>query len=296
MTNAARAASRRLSLKFLLAPLAFAGALASPAQAADDDALSASNANVLRVCAPADELPLSSRDRSGFENKIAEAVADAMGREPLFVWFSRPGIYIVRDQLEMKLCDVVMGIDTGDERVATTKPYYRAPYVFIQRKDTKLDIQDWTSPDLAKATKIGFTPGSPAQVMLEKLGLFREHFNYMHSLTNFQDRRNKFTRIPPQRMVNEVADGTADVAVNFAPEVARYVKASDKVFLTVIPDNNVRSDGEKVPHHFDQSMGVRKDDAALLSALDLALEKAKPKIEEILKDEGIPIVAGLPRS
>jgi mxaJ protein len=296
MTNATRAASRRLSLKVLLAPLAFAGALASPALAADDNTLSASNSNVLRICAPADELPLSNRDRSGFENKVAEVVADAMGREPLFVWFSRPGIYIVRDQLEMKLCDVVMGIDTGDARVATTKPYYRAPYVFIQRKDTKLDIKDWTSPDLAKATKIGFTPGSPAQVMLEKLGLFREHFNYMHSLTNFQDKRNKFTRIPPQRMVNEVADGTAEVAVNFAPEVARYVKASDKVFLTVIPDDNVRSDGEKVPHHFDQSIGVRKDDAALLSALDLALEKAKPKIEEILKDEGIPIVAGLPRS
>jgi mxaJ protein len=118
----------------------------------------------------------------------------------------------------------------------------------------------------------------------------------MHSLTNFQDRRNKFTRIPPQRMVNEVADGTAEVAVNFAPEVARYVKASGQVFLTVIPDDNVRADGEKVPHHFDQSMGVRKDEAALLAALDLALEKAKPKIEEILKDEGIPLVVGLPRS
>jgi len=280
----------------LLAPFLAAGALGGPARAADDDALSASRSDVLRVCAAADELPYSKLDKSGFENKIADVVAGAMGRKPLFVWFSRPSIYIVRDQLDMKMCDVVMGLDTGDERVATTKPYYRAPYVFIQRKDTKLDIKDWNSPDLAKATKIGFTPGSPAQIMLEKLGLFREHFNYMHSLTNFQDKRNKFTRIPPQRMVNEVADGTAQVSVNFAPEVARYAKASDKVFLTVIPDNNVRGDGEKVPHHFDQSLGVRKDDTALLSALDLALDKAKPKIEEILKDEGIPIVAGLPRS
>jgi mxaJ protein len=118
----------------------------------------------------------------------------------------------------------------------------------------------------------------------------------MHSLTNFQDKRNKFTRIPPQRMVNEVADGTAEVAINFAPEVARYAKASDKVKLTVIPDNNVREDGEKVQHHFDQSIGVRKDDATLLAALDVALEKAKPKIEEILKEEGIPLIAGLPRS
>ena len=287
------ATSRATFLK-RIAPIFIAATLAGPALAAGAD--EAENTTTLRICAAADELPYSSRDGSGFENKIATALAEAMGRKPQFVWFSRPGIYIVRDQLDMKMCDVVMGLDTGDDRVLTTKPYYTAPYVFIQRKDTKLDIKNWTSPDLAKATKIGFTPGSPGQIMLEKLGLFREHFNYMHSLTNFQDKRNKFTRIPPQRMVNEVADGTAEVAVSFAPEVARYAKASDKIMLTVIPDDNVRSDGEKVPHHFNQSIGVRKDDTALLSALDLALEKAKPKIEEILKDEGIPLVSGLPRS
>ena len=287
------ATSRATFLK-RIAPIFIAATLAGPALAAGAD--EAENTTTLRICAAADELPYSSRDGSGFENKIATALAEAMGRKPQFVWFSRPGIYIVRDQLDMKMCDVVMGLDTGDARVLTTKPYYTAPYVFIQRKDTKLDIKNWTSPDLAKATKIGFTPGSPGQIMLEKLGLFREHFNYMHSLTNFQDKRNKFTRIPPQRMVNEVADGTAEVAVSFAPEVARYAKASDKIMLTVIPDDNVRSDGEKVPHHFNQSIGVRKDDTALLSALDLALEKAKPRIEEILKDEGIPLVSGLPRS
>lgn len=273
--------------------LLIAGFAAGPTEAAEDPA---DNADVLRICAAADELPYSHRDGSGFENKIAAALAEAMGRKPLFVWFSRPGIYIIRDQLEMKMCDVVMGVDTGDPRVATTEPYYRAPYVFIQRKDTKLDIQDWSSPDLAKAGKIGFTPGTPAQIMLEKLGLFRENFNYMHSLTNFQDRRNKFSRVPPQRMVSEVADGTADLAVNFAPEVARYVKASGSLKLTVIPDDNAQADGEKVPHHFDQSAAVRKDDTALLSALNLALEKAKPKIEEILKDEGIPLITGTTRS
>lgn len=287
------ASSRFSGLKSaLFAPLAVAGVLAMPAMADDE----ASNGSKLRICAAANELPYSDRNGTGFENKVAVALAKAMGREAQFVWFSKPAIYIVRDQLEMKMCDVVMGLDVGDDRVLTSKPYYRAPYVFIQRKDTKLDIESWSSPDLAKAKKIGFTPGTPAQVMLEKLGLFREHFNYMHSLTNFQDRRNKFTRIPPQRMVNEVSDGTADVAVNFAPDVARYVKESDRIEMTVIPDDNVRSDGEKVPHHFDQSVGVRKGEEKLLSAVNAGLEKAKPEIEEILKDEGIPLVTGLPRS
>ncbi len=38
---------------------------------------------------------------------------------------------------------------------------------------------------------------------------------------------------------------------------------------------------------------MRKDDKELLAGLDAALDKAKPKIEEILKDEGIPLVTGL---
>ncbi len=219
-----------------------------------------------------------------------------MGKEPLFVYLNKPAIYLVRDLLDVKRCDIVMGLDTGDERVLTTKPYYRAPYVFIQRKDTKLDITSWKSPDLAKAQRIGFTPGSPAQIMLEKIGLFRDQFNYMHSLTNFQDKRNKFTRIPPMRMVNEVADGTAEVAVNFAPEVARYVKAAGNLTMTVIPDDNERADGVKVPHHFNQSIGVRKGEEKFLAEVEAGLDKARPEIEEILKSEGIPLLAGMPRS
>ena len=66
--------------------------------------------------------------------------------------------------------------------------------------------------------------------------------------------------------------------------------------MVVIPDNNVRVDGEPVPHHFDQSFAVRKDDKALLSAIEAALPKAQEKIESILKDEGIPYVAPAPRT
>lgn len=265
------------------------------AQAAANEA-AATDTSILRICAAANELPMSKDDGSGFENKLGTAIAEAMGRTPKFVWFNKESIYIVRDQLDVKACDVVMGVDTGDARVLTSKAYYRAPYVFIQRKDSKLDIAGWESPDLAKAGKIGFTPGSPPQVMMEKLGLFQENFNYMHSLTNFKDKRNKFTRVPPDRMVAEVADGTADLAVNFAPEVARYAKESGNIKLVVIPDNNVRDDGEKVPHHFDQSLAVRKDAAELQAALNAALDKARPKIDEILKDEGIPLLSQSPRS
>jgi len=249
----------------------------------------ATETSVLRICAAANEHPYSTRDGEGFENKIAEVIATAMGRAPVYAWHNKPAIYLVRDKLNMKVCDVVLGVDTNDERVTTTKPYYRAPYVFVQRKDSKLKIDSWNSPDLAKANKIGFTPGSPAEVMLNKLDLHSVHFNYVASLTNFKSRRNQYTRIDPIRLVGDVANGTADVSIAFAPEVARYVKSNPDLKMTAIPDDNVRVDGEKVPHHFDQSMGVRKGDNDLAAALNQAIEKSRPQIEQILKDEGIPL-------
>jgi mxaJ protein len=247
--------------------------------------------SILRICAAANEAPYSTSNGTGFENRIAEVVAKAMGRKAEFVWSERPAIYLVRDQLDPKNCDVVIGVDTGDKRVLTTKSYYRAPYVFIERVDSPLQVTDWDSPDLGKADKIGFVPGTPAETMMTKLGLYGRNFNYVKSLTNFKSPRNQYVRIDPSRMVSEVESGKADLAVAFAPEVARYVKEKDgKLKMVVVPDNNERVDGEKVPFHFDQSLAVRKGDTELLKQLDAALEKARPEIHAILEEEGIPLI------
>ena len=60
--------------------------------------------------------------------------------------------------------------------------------------------------------------------------------------------------------------------------------------MTPVDDDTVNADGQKVPQTFDQSMGVRKDDAALGAQLNAALVKAAPDIDAILKDEGIPLL------
>jgi mxaJ protein len=277
------AAGLSLSTAMMLAGLsASAWAQAAAPQAADP--------SVLRVCASEVEAPYSSKDGEGFENKIAKVLATAMNRKASFVWTDKPAIYLVRDQLDKKNCDVVIGLDTGDERVLTTKPYYRASYVFVMRKDSPLDITSWDSPDVKKAQKIGVAQDSPAQVLLEKLGLFNMNFNYMKSLTGFKSKRNQYVRVDPQRYVDDVASGKADFAAVFGPEVARYAKQrGEAVKLVVIPDNATRADGQHVPFHFDPSIGVRKDDKELLKEVEAALAKARPEIETILKEEGIPL-------
>jgi mxaJ protein len=274
----------------LLSTAVVLATLAGAARAAEEKAREPADPSVLRICASEVEQPYSSRNGEGFENKIAKVLATAMDRKAKFVWTDKPAIYLVRDQLDKKNCDVVIGLDAGDPRVLTSKPYYRAPYVFVMRKDSPLDITSWDSADLRKSKGIGLSQDSPAQVMLEKLGLFNANFNYMKSLTGFKSKRNQYVRVQPERMVSDVVDGKSTVAAVFAPEVARYVKQrGDALKLVVIPDNATRGDGQHVPFHFDQSFAVRKDDAQLLADINTALEKVQPEIESILTEEGIPL-------
>ncbi|XSG82997.1 MAG: methanol oxidation system protein MoxJ [Methyloligella sp. ZOD6] len=275
-----------------LVAAAFIAGLATSSHAEDkskDAADQAADSSILRVCASSEEAPYSKADESGFENKLAKIVADNMDREVEFVWLDRPAIYLVRDMLNENKCDVVIGLDHGDPRVLTTDPYYRAPYVFVQRADSDLDIDSFDSEDLFKAHPIGFDPGGPVETMLKKIGLYNRNFNYHRSLTNFKSRRNAYVRINPTNFITDLKSGKSDLAIVFSPEIARYVANDDAVKMTVVPDENYRVDNEPVPFHFSQAMGVRKGDEELRDELNAAIEKSRPQLRAVLEEEGIPL-------
>ena len=284
------------SVVALTAALTAFAALCAPAQAQDTKATSKAaeaakpDAGTLRVCA-AEQPPLSMKDGSGLENRIATTVAEAMGRKAQFLWLGKPAIYLVRDGLEKKTCDVVIGLDADDPQVLTSKPYYRSGYVFLTRADKDLDIKSWSDPRLKDVSHMVVGFGTPGEAMLKDIGRYEEDMAYLYSLVNFRAPRNQYTQIDPARMVSEVATGKAEVGVAFGPDVARYVRdSSTKLRMTPVPDDTQASDGRKMPQSFDQAMGVRKDDTALKAEIDAALEKAKPKIEAILKEEGVPVL------
>lgn len=245
----------------------------------------------LRICAAKKQPPLSLEDGSGLENKIGVALAESMGLKPQFVWSEKPAIYLVRDYLDKKLCDVIVGLDSGDPRVATSSPYYRTGYVFITRADRDLDLKSWNDPRIAHLGHIAAPFGSPGEVLLKDKGLYEDNMAYLYSLVNFRSARNEYTQVDPQRLVGEVANGEAAAAVGFAPDVARYVKTSaTRLRMNLIADDAQKADGERVAQRFDQSVGVRKDDAALLQQINIALVKAKPRIDEILQGDGVPLL------
>ncbi|MDO8843577.1 methanol oxidation system protein MoxJ [Methylicorpusculum sp.] len=244
----------------------------------------------LKVCSAENEMPYSNKKGEGFENKLAEIIADELGRKVEFVTWADPR-YIVRDFLDKGLCDVVIGMDAGDPRVLTTKPYYRSGYVFITRTEGTDEIKSWDDEALRKAERIAFVPGTPPEVMMRAIGRYNDMFNYMHELAGFKSRRNEYIKYENEKLVSEVSGGKADVAVLWGPAAARYVKASStSLTMTLIPDDNKRADGEKVGFHYSTSLGVRKDDTALLKELEKAVENRSDEITQILQAEGIPLV------
>ncbi|MGO8847324.1 MAG: methanol oxidation system protein MoxJ [Methylocella sp.] len=274
----------------LLANVLLSGAAAAaPVQPGGATPAPQDTTPILRICAAKKEPPFSLDDGSGYENKIAAALADAVNRKPQFIWSDKPAIYLVRDFLNKKLCDVVMGLDTGDSRVLTSRPYFGSGYVFVTRADRNLSLQSWSDPALKSLSHIAVSFGSPSEIMLKEIGLYEDDMAYLYSLVNFRSPRNQYTQVEPSRMISEVVSGNADLAVAFAPEVARYIKSSTvPLRMTLIDDDAKRSDGEKIAQRYDQSVGVRRDDQALLDELNDGLGRAKPKIDAILESEGIP--------
>jgi mxaJ protein len=245
----------------------------------------------LRVCAAADELPYSNKNSEGFENKLAEILAEEMDRDLEYVWSDKAAIFLVTEKLLKNECDVVMGVDKDDPRVATSIPYYKSGYAFIYPTGKGLDIKTWKSPDLKAMTKFAVVPGSPSEVMLRELDKYEGNFNYLMSLIGFKSRRNQYVRYKPDLLISEVASGKADIAHIWAPEAARYVKSSPVPLEMVVSEEIAEThDGEGVLQHYDQSIAVRSEDTDLLAEINTALEKADSKIKAVLKQEGVPLL------
>src|SRR6266481_8509044 len=76
-----------------------------------------------RVCADPDNLPFTNRRGEGFENKIAEVLAQSANQPLAYYWWpQRRGF--VNNSLNAWECDVVIGVPTRYEAARTTQPYY----------------------------------------------------------------------------------------------------------------------------------------------------------------------------
>ena len=254
-------------------------------------ALPAMAANALNVCAGKAELPFSNDKQEGFENKIASVIGKALNMPINYFWWTNP--LTLQKDMEAGKCDVLIGTDPNDPRVLTTKPYYRSAYVFITRKDREIDVTSWDHPYLKeKNFRIGVMPDSPGKNMLLQINRFDDMFDYFTEIQNFQSTRNRYIHVEPSRLVNDVASMHLHMAMLWAPEAARYVRASEvPLNMVVVEDTAKKTNGEKIPMHYNVVMGVNKQRPELVDALNRVIDAHGTEITAILKDEGITLLS-----
>jgi mxaJ protein len=240
----------------------------------------------LRVCADPNNLPFSNSRREGFENKLANLIASDLHAKVSYTWWAQRRGFI-RNTLNAGKCDVVMGVPSSFDLALTTNSYYRSSYVFVTRKDRKLDIRSFDDPRLRKL-RIGVHlvgddgANTPPVHALSARGIVGNLRGYM--LAGDYTRPN-----PPARLIEAVANGEVDVAVAWGP-LAGYFARNASVPLNLIQVSPA-IDLPFLPEVYDISLAVRRTDKDLKSELDAVLEREREAIASLLDDYGVPRVA-----
>ena len=256
---------------------AVVAALAGPASAAGRE---------LRVCADPNNLPFSNQEGEGFENRIAELVAEELDAELSYTWWAQRRGFI-RNTLNAGACDVVMGVPAGYELVETTAAYYRSAYVYVYRADRGLDLRSIQDPRL-RELRIGVHligddgANPPPAHALGAQGIVDNVVGYMI----YGDYREPN---PPARVIEAVAVGDLDVAAVWGPFGGYFAKHAP-VPLAAVPITDTAAFAP-LRFEFGMAMGVRKDDRALLEELNEIVERRREDIHALLDEYGVPRVA-----
>lgn len=236
-------------------------------------------ASALRVCADPDYLPFSNRAGQGFENKIAAAIAKALGEPLEYTWASHRGNggfpQFLATTLDAKKCDVVMSLPYGSREELTTRPYYISSYVFVFAKSKGYDITSMDSPVL-KRLKVGFERETPAEDALKFRGMIPGAIAFDVG---------EDSTLSPATMLEALKAGKIDVLISWQPAISAFLRDYPDFVTLTIP--NQRTLGAPEQYSFPMSMGVREGDVAMKQKLDSLIEKNQAELTSILAASGV---------
>lgn len=239
---------------------------------------------VLRVCSDPNNLPFSNARREGFENRIAELVAQDLGRQLDYVWMPQRRGFL-REGLNAGRCNLIIGTPKLDALLAT-EPYYRSTYVFVSRADRGLDLRSLKDPRL-RDLRIGVHLigddgwNTPPAHALAAQGIVANVRGYP-LLGDYAEPD------PPARLIEAVARGEVDIAVAWGPLAGFFARRSP-VPLRIEP---VADRTDFIPLVFDYpiGMGVRQEDRVLRDRLNGIIAHRQAEITAILESYGVPLV------
>ncbi len=245
---------------------------------------------ILRVCQDPSNLPFSNTNGEGIENKLAELFAKKLGwKLDYFSFPQRMGF--IRNTIKFKLpgtryrCDIIMGVPSGFDQVATTKPYYRSTYALVIPKGKGLDNvkskQDFLQldPKQLKKLKIGLYDRSPASQWLSRRGMLEQAAPYrmMNADPN---------QYPGEIIEKDLAAGKIDVAIVWGPLGGYFAKKIKQPELSIVPLTSEPG----VNFQYEMSIGVRFGEEEWKAQVEKFLDESKPEINAILREFYVPLL------
>lgn len=260
---------RQIFLRSLLAIV-----LAVPAQAQVADLVAR---DAFRVCADPANSPMSHKDGSGFENKIAELMAAQLKVPLQYTWFPMVSGFI-RKTLGAGTCDVVIGIAQGDELVLNTNHYYTSTHVLITRADGPLAGADRLTDPRLQGKHVGVVAGTPPATHLARLGLIGLAKGYNLVV----DRR---VENPAADMLDDLEAGTIDAAILWGPIGGPMSKA--RAGLVAMP---LLHETGSPKLYYRITMGMRAGEVEWKHELNSLIRRNQDAIDRILLDAGVPLL------
>jgi quinoprotein dehydrogenase-associated probable ABC transporter substrate-binding protein len=233
---------------------------------------------VLRVCADPRNLPFSNEKGEGFENKLAEMLAEKLGKRLAYAFYPQATGF-VRNTLGAHRCDVIMGFPQGDDLVQGTNPYYRTAYALVSKRGSGLeDVATIEDPRL-KDKHIGIVAGTPPATNMAVNGLMMNAKPYPLVIdTRFDSSADA--------MIKDLQAGVIDVGILWGPMAGYYAKQANPP-LHIVPLVKETS-GPKLAYRI--GMGVRAADQNWKRLLNRFIQENQPAINTLLVGFGVPLL------
>ena len=233
--------------------------------------LPASAEEKFKVCADPLNPPYSTKNKDGFENKIAELFARELGQKVEYTWFAQR-IGFIRNTLTAPVnewdadsdkfkCDIVMGVPAGYDLTLTTAPYYKSTYVLLIAKgrgwDDIKDAAQLTELPLQRqeALKIAMFDRGPGTTWLQQNGLLDQGIPYQSMSGDSEN--NTAMQIDKDFKAKKI-----DMVILWGPMAAYVTAQSPTNSYTMIPMKSTPG----IKFDFAMAMGVRNGDKARKAA------------------------------
>jgi quinoprotein dehydrogenase-associated probable ABC transporter substrate-binding protein len=242
-------------------------------------AFATESGSVLRVCADPDNMPFSNEKGEGFENKLAELMAQKLDSRLEYSWFAEATGY-VPNTMGNDACDLVMGYAQGTGLIEDTNPYYYTSYVLLYRDDdASLSGVSGLSDARLKGKSIGyFARTLPASILA------------IHGLVTtakpFDIRAYKNASAAAVAMIEEIADGKLDAGILWGP-VGGYYAQRGGVPLKLVPLVKETAGPRTI---YGITMGIRPKDPQWKHKINKVIAENQDAIIVILQSYNVPVL------